>query len=280
MRALFLSLLALLPGGCSPLGVLNAALVRSNAEVETGIAYGGQDRQMLDLYRPATPGTAPAPVVVFFYGGSWTSGERRDYRFVGQALAAEGIVAIVPDYRLSPAVAFPTFVEDGAAAVAWAAANAARYGGDPDRIVVVGHSAGAYIAALLATDPSYLAAQGLPLTRIRGMVGEAGPYSFHPLSWVPTRDVFAGLTEEDKARPIAQVGPQARPMVLLHGAADDTVKPSNTTEMADRLHAAGVPVETRLYPGLGHIGLLLTFYPAFRGKAPAFQDLVAAVKQF
>ncbi|MGO1078598.1 alpha/beta hydrolase [Inquilinus sp. CA228] len=280
MRKLLVSLLALLPAGCSPLGMLNAALVRDTAVVQADIAYGAGGRQKLDLYQPRVPSSQPAAVVVFFYGGSWTSGERSDYRFVGQALAAEGIVAIVPDYRVAPASPFPAFVEDGAAVVAWAATNAARFGGDPDRIVLVGHSAGAYIAALLATDPSYLAAEGLPLTRIRGVVGEAGPYSFHPLSWAPTRNVFAGLTDEDKARPIAQVGPQARPMVLLHGAADDTVRPANTTEMAERLHAAGVPVETHLYPGLGHIGLLLTFYPAFRGKAPAFRDLVAAVRRF
>jgi acetyl esterase/lipase len=280
MRALLISLLALLPGGCSPLGMLNAVLVRDNAVVQADIAYGAGGRRKLDVYQPRAPSSQPAPVVVFFYGGSWTSGERRDYRFVGQALAAEGIVTIVPDYRLAPAAPFPAFVEDGAAAVAWAAANAALYGGDPDRIVLVGHSAGAYIAALLATDPSYLAAEGLPLTRIRGVVGEAGPYSFHPLTWGPTRHVFAGLADEDKARPIAQAGPQSRPMVLLHGAADGTVQPSNTTEMADRLRAVGVPVETHLYPGLGHIGLLLNFYPAFRGKAPAFRDLVAAVRRF
>lgn len=279
MRPILLALLTFLTG-CSPLGLMNSVLVGGYARVEEGVAYGDLARQRLDVFVPKTAPTGPAPVVVFLYGGAWTSGERRDYRFVGDALAERGIVTVIPDYRLAPADPFPAFVEDAASAVAWTVANIARRGGDPARIVLVGHSAGAHIAAQLATDPSWLAADGVPMTAVRGVVGLAGPYAFHPLATPSVRAAFAGLVDEDRARPIAHVDGATRPMVLLHGADDETVWTSNSVDMARALEAAGVPVTLEIYPGVGHVGLLTSLYPALRGRAPTFEDVVAAVERF
>jgi acetyl esterase/lipase len=157
---------ALLPGAaalaaaataaCSPLRVFNT-LAPSDGGVRTvgrGLAFGPGPRQAMDVYAPSGPG--PRPMLVFFYGGSWNSGRRQEYAWAGRALAAQGFVVAIPDYRLVPEVRFPGFVQDGAAAVARLQAEAVRLGGDPDRIVLCGHSAGAYIAVLLALDPRHL----------------------------------------------------------------------------------------------------------------------------
>ena len=147
-RRAFLALGGVAAAGCSPAVVLNA-LAPDGLAREAGLAYGEGPSRRLDVYAPPAAG-GPRPVVVFFYGGSWQNGKREDYRFAGAALAAEGFVAMVPDYRKYPEVRFPGFVEDGASAVAWARREAARFGGDPSKLWVMGHSAGAHIAALLA----------------------------------------------------------------------------------------------------------------------------------
>ena len=279
MRCFHCLAVVILLTGCSPLSLANAVLVPHEAEVDWDVAYGPLPRQRLDVYRPPDPLQPARPIVVFFYGGGWDSGERGDYRFVGEALSAAGFVAVVPDYRLYPQVRFPAFVQDGAAAVAWARANAAAYGGDPRRLVLAGHSAGAHIAALLATVPRWRESRGLSLEAVRGVVGLAGPYAFHPQRYPGTKDIFAGLDDEDLARPIAQVGPASRPMVLLHGLADRTVQPRNSLEMAEALRANGVAAQVETYEGVGHVGLLLGFYPLLPSRAPVTQAVRDAVQR-
>ena len=144
---------------CSPLSVVNAVSPAGAVQATSAIRYGSDLRHMLDVYRP-TANAGKAPVIVFFYGGNWVSGQRADYAFVGRALAARGFVVVVPDYRLYPQVRYPDFLDDGAAAVAWAAREIAGHGGDPTHIFVMGHSAGAYNAAMLALDPRWLGQQG------------------------------------------------------------------------------------------------------------------------
>ena len=157
---LWLALFAqLLLAGCSPLSILNATLPSDTYRATPDIAYGVNARQRLDVYRPAKAPRA-APVVVFFYGGNWNRGQRGDYLFVGEALASKGFVAVVPDYRLYPEVRYPDFLDDSAQAVQWTMKHIAQSGGDPEQIFVMGHSAGAYNAAMLALNSAYLRAAG------------------------------------------------------------------------------------------------------------------------
>lgn len=267
-------LLLMLPllAGCQR--VLFASLnLRGEAGVEHA-AYGPDPRQALDVYRPA--GSKPAPIVVFFYGGRWQDGRRADYAFVGRALAARGIVAVVADYRHYPQVRFPGFVEDAARAVAWTHANAARLGGDPQRLHVAGHSAGAHLAALLGTDARYLRAVGLQPRDLRGVVGIAGPYDFLPLTDPQLQRIFAPREAWSASQPVNFVDGDEPPFLLLHGADDRVVWPRNSERLATRLQAAGVAVEQRIYPDLGHARILLAI--RFPRLAPTLVDLAGFVR--
>ena len=275
--------------GCSSLGTLNTVNNLTPGDggtdrVATDIAFGSDPRQKLDIYTPVGAGSAPAgagsapvgagkaPVVVFFYGGSWSSGRRQDYAFAARALAAQGFVVVVPDYRLVPQVKFPVFVEDGAAAVAWARAHIADHGGDPTRIGVAGHSAGAYIALMLALDPQWLAKAGAP-GAIKAAVGLAGPYDFLPFVPGGAADLaLGGPGDLTRTQPISFASADAPPVLLLNGAEDTTVLPRNATNLAGALTAKGAIAESRIYPGIGHIGILLAVSKPFRGKAPALAD--------
>lgn len=263
----------LLATGCSRLALFDAVVPkdRSGVRVAQGIAYGPDPRQRLDVYASRDAVEPPRPVVVFFYGGSWSSGERAGYAFVGRALAARGLVAVVPDYRLVPQVHYPAFVEDGAAAVRWAAAHAGAYGGAPDRIVVMGHSAGAYIAAMLAVDDRWL---GPDRARIRALVGLAGPYDFAPFDVAASRDAFGAWPRPAETQPVTWADAGDPPALLAYGNDDRTVRPRNSEALAARLRASGVPVELRGYPGIGHVGLLLALARPFRGRAPVLDDAV------
>jgi acetyl esterase/lipase len=254
---------------CSGLELLNALEPRSFARVERGIAYGPDPRQRLDLYVP--PRAASAPVVVFFYGGGWRDGDRGGYAFVGRTLAAAGFIAVIPDYRLHPAVRFPAFVEDAAAAVAWTRASAMRYGGDSARLYVMGHSAGAHSAALLALDSRYLARHGLVSRDLAGIIGLAGPYGLRHEDFPRYRPVF--LDAGDAARPARLVRRAPPPLLLMHGEADKSVDIAHSRTLAAAARGAGGRVVLREYENVGHIGLLLALSHRFRGRAPVIDDL-------
>ena len=261
--------------GCSSLGTLNTVNSLTPGDggtdrVASDIAYGSDPRQRLDIYKP--DGAGKAPVIVFFYGGSWNSGRRQDYAFAARALAAQGFVVVVPDYRLAPDVHFPAFVEDGAAAVAWTRAHIADEGGDPAHIGVSGHSAGAYIALMLALDPQWLAKAGVP-GAIKAAVGLAGPYDFLPFVPGGAADVaLGGPGDLAPTQPIRFARADAPPVLLLNGAGDTTVLPRNATNLAAALTAKGAVAAARIYPEIGHIGILLAISKPFRGKAPALAD--------
>ncbi len=262
--------------GCNNLATLNDlnALTPGDSgatrRVE-GAAYGPDPRQKLDVYAPAK-GSSPLPVVVFFYGGGWSSGYRGGYAFAARALAARGFVVVVPDYRLVPSVRFPAFVDDAAVAVRWTVDHIAASGGDPSRIAVAGHSAGAYIALLVTLDRHYLAAAGAP-GAIKAVIGLAGPYDFLPLDAKSAIDAFGEAPDKDLTQPIHFVRADAPPVLLITGDADDVVRPRNTAALAAALRAAGSPVEVRTYPGVGHIGILLALSKPFRGKADVLQSM-------
>lgn len=265
--------------GCSPLALFDAIGPRDGGgrQAARNQPFGTNLRQRLDVYAPVEV-PEPAPVVVFFYGGSWSSGAKEDYAFVGHALAAQGFVTVLPDYRLYPEVAFPGFLEDGAAAVAWVHANIARFGGDPNRIVLAGHSAGAYNAAMLGLDPRYLKAAGVDPKVIRAVAGLSGPYDFLPLDTDTTVKVFGQAPDKAATQPVAFVGPRSPPAFLASGDADTLVKPRNTQSLAAKLRAANIPVQERIYPGLDHSDTLLALSVTFRSKAPELAEMAAFIR--
>ena len=266
------ALCAALLTGCSATDLLNATVPRGGVAVERGVAYGDGPRRKLDIYRD--PGTAgPHPLVVFLYGGSWRTGDRGIYGFVATPLAARGAVVVVPDYRLYPEAAFPGFLQDNAQAVAWAVAHAGALGADPGRVFIVGHSAGAYNAAMLALDPRWLAGAGLDRAQVTGVVGLAGPYDFLPITDPDIIPVFAPVSDGPASQPVSFVDGRNPPLLLLAGDADRRVRPANTRSLAARVAAAGGPVQSRVYPGLGHLGIVLALAPLFRWRAPVLDDV-------
>ena len=262
--------LAMSVSACSPAGLLNATVPAGRTTVRHDVPYAPGDRRTLDIYQPAQRG---GPLVVFLYGGSWRMGDKAMYAFVGRPLAELGAVVVVPDYRVYPDVQFPAFLDDNAAAVAWAHAHAAELGADPRSVFIVGHSAGAYNAAMLALDPAYLARAGAPRDRLAGVVGLAGPYDFLPITDPDVIPVFAPVADDPASQPVNHVDGKNPPMLLLAGDADTTVRPRNTRSLAQGIARAGGAVESKFYPGLGHIGIITAFAPLFAGRAPVVDDV-------
>ena len=253
-----------------PLEALNASIATDGLRVERDVPYGPGTRHRMDIWRPKNlPGRLP--VVVFFYGGAWQAGRRQDYAFVAAPLARRGMVVVVPDYRLFPQVRFPTFVEDAALAVAAVLAGAARWGGDPGRIFLAGHSAGAYIAVLLGLATGFLAAAGADRAQLAGIAGLAGPYDFLPIEDEDIRAVFSAAADPRATQPVQYVDGRNPPLLLLHGEADRICYPRNSLALAARVRAAGGVAEARLLRGVGHIGMMAGFAPllGFRSPAPA-----------
>jgi len=275
-KALAASLLAALLSACHPLSLVNLLVPRSGYDVHRGLAYGQDPRQKLDIYVPQGL-KAPAPVLLFFYGGSWQGGNRGAYRGFGQAFASAGIVTVVADYRLYPAVKYPAFVADAAGALAWLHAHAGDYSGDTARIFVSGHSAGAYNAVMLASEPDFIQAKGGRLDWIRGVIGIAGPYDFLPMQDPEYVDMFHGRNNLD-SMPVNHVNGVRPPMLLATGDEDTTVHPRNTASMAAKLRAFSSPVQEVHYSGTGHVGIILSLVPGFRGRTNLRQDMLDFIR--
>ena len=256
---------------CSGVDLLNATVATDTYRRTEGLMYGPDPRQRLDVYQPPEK-SAKAPLVVFFYGGSWSSGERGDYRFVGEALASKGIVTVIADYRLSPAFRYPAFVQDSASAVRWAFDHAAEHGADERRIFVMGHSAGAYNAAMVALDNRWLAAEGLSPSRLAGWIGLAGPYDFLPIVDAQTRIAFEWPDTPASSQPIGYASASSPPALLLAPVSDRSVNPQRSTvAMAERLKASNVRVESALFDSVGHVTLLVSMASVLRGRAPVLE---------
>lgn len=277
VRLVAIGLLVVVPSACANeafLLPLNWSEEDTHVVSTTDLAYGTDARQTLDVYRPHE--ARQAPVMVFWYGGSWQQGAKGYYRFVGQSFARRGIVAILPDYRLAPDHPFPAFVEDAASAVRWARDHAEEFGGDPNRIYISGHSAGGHSALMLALDPLYLDAVGLAPSDLAGVVSLAGPTGLENLRGEALKGVFPRTIPDDAFSPVALAARHAEmvpPILLMIGLDDDVIHASNVARLADAIRAGGGSVTVKAYPGIGHIGLMLGFAAAFEGSSGAADDL-------
>lgn len=267
----------MLASGCSGLAyaVANAPTLFGNYDRSTNHAYGDDAAQRLDVYSPKQ--ATNRPVVIFWHGGSWTSGRRGLYRFVGAALAERGFVTVLPDYRLFPQAKFPLFLQDGARAIAWVQQHAQQFGGDPHRIVLMGHSAGAHEAAFLAYDRQLLLQAGANPQWIVGFVGLSGPYALVPDSEV-LNTIFASPYQEADWQPVRFVTPRAPPTFLAHGMADDVVSIQHAEKLRDVLLANHVRVETEFYPGKGHSDTAAALSIPARGRAPVLDQSVRFIE--
>ena len=270
------ALSAMLLSGCSSTGLflLNSTLkLKSNNNVAKNVSFGDQEWQTLDVYSPSTePSKDKKPVLIFFYGGSWDSGNKEMYYFVADAFVRRGYVVVIPDYIKYPEARFPMFVEDGAAAIAWTKTNITQHGGDPNNVFVAGHSAGAHLGGMLATDSQYLEKHGLTPLDIKGFSGLAGPYNF-----TPTRasliEVFGPEENYPKMQAMHFVDGDEPPMLLLHGGKDETVGVMNQEILLEKLNAVGNQSKGILYPNLDHISILMSITPWLQGDSTTVEDM-------
>ena len=215
----------------------------------------GKDR--LDLYVPQ--GARNAPVILSFHGGALSAGDRGDETFVGRRFAAAGYVTAVASYRLSPQVAHPAHIEDAAAAFAWVKRNIAKHGGDPDRIVVIGHSAGAYLAMLLVTDARYLAAHKLTPGDIKGVVPVSGFFWVDKPGVAPDRPKYVWGSDPKvwaEASPVRYLRANLPPVLLIDTDGDESWRQQQNVDFAAALRAAGnKDVSTHKVKGRTHMSV-------------------------
>jgi acetyl esterase/lipase len=274
-RAVLAGIAAALAAGCGRIEFMAANLPAAYGRYRrhADIAYGAEPRQRLDVYVPDRPVSPAAPLVVFWHGGRWTTGDKAEYRFAGAALAELGYVAVVANYRRYPQVKMPGFMQDTASAAAWAYAHAAQFGASRERLYLMGHSSGAHMAALVALDRRHFAALGGETPRIAGVIGLSGPYDFLPLHDADTEDMFGPAARYADSQPINFVRPDAPPMLLMHGLEDRTVSPRNSRNLSAALRAKGATSVLELFPKLGHADTVAALSKPARGRAPILGDI-------
>jgi acetyl esterase/lipase len=255
----------------------NMPVVFGPYQRDADVVYGEDPQHRLDVYRPLGPAKARCPVIVFWHGGRWKFGDKADYRFVAAALVQAGYVVILPNYRHYPQVKMQGFMSDAAQAALWASGHAADFGGDPDRLYLMGHSAGAHMAALLALDTRHFAAAGRSAPRIAGVIGLSGAYDFLPLLEADDQDMFGPPQDFAQSQPINFVRAGAPGMLLVHGMEDTTTWPKNSRNLAAGLAALGVPVTLKLYPKVSHANTVAALALLARGRAPTLADVIAFV---
>ncbi len=254
----------------SPVGIFNALVPKDGGVVvERNVAFGTHPRQKLDIYRPAGDGTG-LPVVYFSYGGGWESGDKDEYGFVGRALAARGYVTVIADYRLVPEVVYPDFVADNALAVQWVADTIGSYGGDAGRMVLMGHSAGAYNVMMLALDPQF----GVDMSNIRALVGLSGPYDFYPFDVSQSQNAFGDFPRPELTQPVNLAFGQMPPVFLGHGDKDETVYLRNSVALAEKMTERGTDVSLKIYEGGNHADTLVSLAMPLRWRYGVLEDVL------
>lgn len=265
----------LLISACTSTGLaaLNLPSRFGDGQIVTDIPYGTGAGDRLDIYVPPHPADKSLDVVVFLYGGRWSSGAKEDYRFVGTAFSERGFITVIPDYRKYPDVKFPAFVEDSAKAVSWIYDHIEAYGGDPQRIHLAGHSAGAHIGALIATDPRYLAALGKKRSDvIQDFAGLAGPYSFTP-DEPDLMDIFGPPGNYPKMQATSFIDGEQPPMLLLWGDKDTTVKRYNLEKLESRIKEKGGCGRSIIYSNIDHVDILVALSWAGKRGANVADDM-------
>ncbi len=239
------------------------------------ITYATNNRNDLDIWTAKDGAEEPKPVLIFFYGGSWNSGEKDHYGFAAKAYAARGFLVVLPNYRLHPETVFPAMVEDSAAAIAWTHDYIAKYGGDPAKIFVAGHSAGAYNAMMAALDPQWLGRLGKNTDIIRGVIGLAGPYDFHPFTSDAAKASFGSISRPEITQPINYAHKDNPPLWLASGDTDDVVQPRNSKVLEQKLNDLGGRAEYKEYAGIDHYRIIMAISRPFRSSASILDDSVA-----
>jgi acetyl esterase/lipase len=266
------TIFALTQFGSIAFAIINAPSYIGRYERRADLRFGDAPRQKLDVYVSTSRGKELRPIVIFWYGGMWLRGSKEQYRFVGAALANSGYVAILPDYRLYPRARFPVFVEDGALAVKWVREHAREFGGDPNAIFLMGHSAGAHTAALLALDGRYLRNIGGNPDWVRGWIGLSGPYALE-LRVPVLEQMFRSPYLKSDWRVVDRVQGPSPPALILHGTDDYLVYPQEAIDLDTLLRAAGGRSECHIYDGATHLDVVAAFSLPFRYEAPSLADV-------
>lgn len=219
-----------------------AAAEKPTVRVVRDVAYlsDGSPKHTLDVYVP--DGRSGCPVIVSFYGGGLTAGDKNEQTFIGERFASAGIVTAVVNYRLTPEVTHPAHVRDAAASIAWMKRHAGDYGADPNQLFVIGHSAGAYLAALVATDERYLAAEHLSLSDIRGVVPVSAFFWVERPDVAPVRDSRIWGADQamwPDASPSGHLHGHVPPMLILYADGDEKWRRVQNVDAAQALQAAG-----------------------------------------
>ncbi len=288
LRALALGVVALLAVAGGMFAFVSPPRLLSYYDRVTGGAGGarlaaegvpfGSHGQTLDIWAPDTAGADRLPVVIFWYGGGWAKGDRASYAFAGRALARAGFLVVIPDYRKVPQVHFPAFLDDGAEAVAWTQNTIAQHGGDPARLALMGHSAGAYQAVMLALDAKRLSAAGSDPANIKAAVGLSGPYDFYPFTSERAIAAMSQWPDPAETQPITFARADAPPLLLVTSDGDETVRVKNANNLGAKLRAVGAPVEVKNYGPLDHEEVVMALSVPFRSKGPVLEDSVAFLK--
>jgi acetyl esterase/lipase len=276
------ALLALLSGAwlsaCSGPQVLNSFTSTKDFDKASNLPYDEANGLRLDVYTPKQERNVP--VVIFFHGGRWNSGNKDEYEFVAGALATKGYVTVIPNIRQYPMVKFPAFEEDGARVVKWARDNIRQFGGDPDKIFLMGHSSGAHTAAMIALNEQYLQAVGGSRSWLRGMIGMAGPYDFLPITDPMLRDIFGPPERFELSQPVIYTDGRNPPLLLIHGEDDETVQVKNTRNLAASVSRAGGPVETLIYPKMSHQKLISSIGPYVRNQNDVLVNISVFIEKW
>lgn len=263
---------------CRPVTLLNAVVPKAQMQILRDIPFGALPPQKLDIYQPHLLSDTLLPVIVFFYGGSWDSGSKQDYLFLAEAFTAQGYLVVIPDYRHYPEVKFPQLMQDPALAFQWVKTHISAYHGDPQRVFMMGHSAGAHLAVMLSLNAEYLARVGLHPEAIAGTVGLAGAYDFLPLGSDRLRAIFAPPEQEWTSQPIHFVNGKNPPLLLLTGTKDRTVWPKNSINLANAIKAKGGQVQLITYEGYDHVDIIAKLAKPLRGDQRLLQDVVNWLK--
>ena len=271
LKALTVLLSCLSLPSCSVFDFVNAFNKNAYSEVQRNVSYGEHPKQKLDIYRPLTRSNHTV-LFVFFYGGGWDSGSRSDYEFVGRSLASEGHFVVIPDYRVYPDVTFPEFVNDGALATKFVLEWLSDEFGDRP-VFLMGHSAGAHIAILVAVDQRYLRKYGRNTAELSGAIGLAGPYDFLPITSSRLKMIFPTQDDEYKSQPINFTDSTDPEILLLHGDQDERVRLKNSLNMAEAITKSGGRVTLRVYPGVTHTGIIRPFTRIFKDRFGLLEDI-------